>query len=78
MYIFRDLLIASDKPSPLKVRHVPLPLTCGVFDGTIVTDPSLLEEELVTTQVTVVSTADGKVGERCHVSDLVSPLRLVE
>lgn len=53
--------VIPETPSPLKVRHVPLPLTCGVFDDTIITDPSLLEEELVTTQVTVVSTADGKV-----------------
>lgn len=43
------------------IRHIPLPLTCGVFDGTIITDPSLLEEELLTTNVTVVSTAEGKV-----------------
>lgn len=58
-----DVLInvVPETPSPLKVHHVPMPLTCGVFDGTIITDPSLLEEELVTTQVTVVSTADGKV-----------------
>lgn len=52
---------ASDTPTTLVVRHVPLPLTCGVFDGTIITDPSLLEEELLTTHVTVVSTAEGKV-----------------
>ena len=43
------------------VQHVPVPLTCGVFDGTIITDPSLLEEELLTTHVTVVSTAEGQV-----------------
>lgn len=52
---------ASDTPTPLVVRHVPVPLTCGVFDASIITDPSLLEEELLTTHVTVVSTADGKV-----------------
>lgn len=38
-----------------------MPLTCGVFDGIIIADPSLLEEELLTTHVTVVSTAEGKV-----------------
>lgn len=52
---------APDSPTTLVLRHVPLPLTCGMFDGTIITDPSLLEEELLTTHVTVVSTAEGKV-----------------
>lgn len=51
----------SDAPTPLKIHHVPVPLTCGVFDGIIVTDPSLLEEDLITTHVTVVSTATGQV-----------------
>lgn len=51
----------SDTPTPLVVRHVPVPLTCGVFDGTIITDPSLLEEGLLTTHATVVSTAEGQV-----------------
>lgn len=51
----------SDTPTPLPIHHVPVPLTCGVFDGTIVTDPSLLEEDLVTTHVTIVSTATGQV-----------------
>lgn len=57
----RPFLSVPDTPTTLVLRHVPLPLTCGVFDGTIITDPSLLEEELLTTQVTVVSTAEGKV-----------------
>lgn len=55
------LLCPSEIPTQLPIQHVPVPLTCGVFDGIIVTDPSLLEEELVTTQVTVVSTAAGQV-----------------
>ncbi len=53
--------ISSGAPTSLVVRHVPVPLTCGVFDGTIITDPSLLEEELLTTHATVVSTAEGQV-----------------
>lgn len=56
-----ELFITKDAPTPLKIHHVPVPLTCGVFDGIIVTDPSLLEEDLITTHVTVVSTATGQV-----------------
>lgn len=51
----------SDPPSRLRLRHIPVPLTCGVFDKAIITDPSLLEEELLETQITVVSTAAGQV-----------------
>lgn len=57
----RFFFATSDPPTQLKIRHIPVPLTCGVFDGAIITDPSLLEEELVTTHITVVSTAAGQV-----------------
>lgn len=61
-------------PTTLVLRHVPLPLTCGVFDGTIITDPSLVEEELLTTHVTVVSTAEGKVSDSISLGrDVVPP-----
>lgn len=62
----------SDPPNRLQVRHIPVPLTCGVFDGAVITDPSLLEEDLLTTQITVTSTADGQVREiqQVHRDDL--------
>lgn len=66
-------LSATDAPTTLVIRHVPVPLTCGVFDATIITDPSLLEEELLTTHVTVVSNAEGKVSTevaRCDVCNV--------
>ncbi|CAM9305738.1 unnamed protein product [Choristocarpus tenellus] len=56
-----EIIVKSGKSTPLPVQHLPVPLTCGVFDGVIITDPSLLEEQLVTTNVTVVQTGSGKV-----------------
>eukprot|EP00903_Cladosiphon_okamuranus_P019258 g17705.t1 len=56
-----EVFVTEDTPTTLVLKHIPLPLTCGLFDGTIITDPSSLEEELLTTHVTVVSTAEGKV-----------------
>ncbi|CAN0330229.1 unnamed protein product [Ectocarpus sp. 6 AP-2014] len=56
-----EIFVTEDTPTPLVVREVPVPLTCGMFDGIITADPSLLEEELLTTHVTVVSTSEGKV-----------------
>lgn len=70
-----SLSIPEGTPKQLQIRHVPVPLTCGVFDGTIVTDPSLLEEELVTTQITVVSTACGKVHYLSFREDPLSHVR---
>jgi exosome complex RNA-binding protein Rrp42 (RNase PH superfamily) len=37
---------------------VPVPLTLGLFDDAVITDPALLEESLLTTQLTIVQTAD--------------------
>ncbi|CAM9126909.1 unnamed protein product [Discosporangium mesarthrocarpum] len=56
-----EVVVKGDIWTPLPVKYLPLPLTCGVFDGMIITDPSLLEEQLLTTNVTVVQTPSGKV-----------------
>ncbi|KAG5175526.1 ribosomal protein S5 domain 2-type protein [Tribonema minus] len=58
-----EVLVAEGEGTPLPVSHVPLPLTFGVFEGALVADPSLLEEDLVAAALTVVQSLDeGKGG----------------
>lgn len=47
------------RPLPLQGRLVPL--TCGLFDGTVLVDPSLEEKNYVDAEVTVVCNGEGKV-----------------
>ncbi|CAM9807259.1 unnamed protein product [Chrysoparadoxa australica] len=47
--------------TPLRLNHLPLPFTCGLFGTSIVADPTLQEEGLLDSVVTVVQAEDGQI-----------------
>jgi exosome complex component RRP43 len=53
--------IEDGEGTTLPLQALPLPLTLGIFDDAIIADPTLMEEELLATQVTIAQTPDGRV-----------------
>ncbi|CAM9668052.1 unnamed protein product, partial [Heterosigma akashiwo] len=50
-----------EEPTCLPLGPLPFPLTVGLFKDTVIPDPSLLEESLFDSQVTVVTNEEGMV-----------------
>ena len=42
----------------MAIKHIPVALKVGLFDGVLIADPSLFEEDLLATSLTIVQTAD--------------------
>ena len=45
----------------IKLKYIPIPLTFGIMDDYILVDPTNEEEELLTSQFTIVYTNNGKL-----------------
>mmetsp|Transcript_18471 Transcript_18471/g.24408 ORF Transcript_18471/g.24408 Transcript_18471/m.24408 type:complete len:284 (+) Transcript_18471:34-885(+) len=56
-----EVQLTSDPLTPLKLGLVPFPLSFGIFQDQVISDPSLLEEGLVNARITVARNKDGQV-----------------
>ncbi|MDY6959123.1 MAG: exosome complex protein Rrp42 [Halobacteriota archaeon] len=51
----------GDEDEQLPVREIPIAITAVEFDGEIVLDPNLYEENVATSMLTVISNTDGSI-----------------
>lgn len=55
------VVLVPGPSEPLRILHTPLSLTFGLFDNTLLTDPSAKEEELLDSIVTVAQNQKGQI-----------------
>jgi len=55
------VVLVPGSSEPLRINHMPLSLTFGLFDNTLVMDPSAQEEALMSSIVTVAQNRSGQI-----------------
>jgi exosome complex component RRP42 len=59
---YEDEKIVYEKThEKLPLKEIPIPVTCAILDGKLVTDPSLEEEDAMEGRITVTTTHDGRI-----------------
>ena len=56
-----SVTVDRDQCVPLRLSHLPVPASFGLFDGQLITDPTAEEEDLMDTTFTVIRNASGKI-----------------